>query len=215
MEAKEIGAEQRLKTGTTTVAIKCTDGIVLGADSRATAGNMIVGKDVVKIEQISDYMAVTIAGSVSDIQLLVKLIRAEVKLKQIRSIKQVSVKEAANLLGGLVYSTIRNYFPGIAHFLLGGWDSSGYHIYDVYPDGSVSKVEDYICSGSGSVFEFGILETEYRQDITISQGKALAMKTVNAALQRDSGSGNSIRIVTITEKGVQTDSVKKVSYELK
>ena len=208
-------AEQRLKTGTTTIAIKCTDGIVLGADSRATAGNLIVGKDVIKVEQISDFMAVTIAGSVSDIQLLVKLIRAEIKLKQIRTGKMPTVKEAANLLGNLVYSNIRNYFPGIAHFLLGGHDNFGFHVYDIFPDGSVSLIKDFICSGSGSEFEFGILEAEYKPDITINQGKALAQKAINASLQRDAMSGNSIRIVTITEKGVKLESVKEVSYELK
>ncbi len=208
--------EQKLKTGTTTIGIICPDGVVLGCDSRATVGNMIVSKDITKIEQISETMAVTIAGSVSDIQLLVKLIKAELKLKEIRTGKKPSVKAAANLLGNLVYSALRQpFFPGIAHFLLGGSDELGFHLYDIFPDGSVTEITDYVCSGSGSIFEYGVMEAEYIKDMSVSKAKELALKSVNVALQRDSASGNSIRIVIITDKGVKTDVVKKVSYELK
>ncbi|MBW2987547.1 proteasome subunit beta, partial [Candidatus Woesearchaeota archaeon] len=42
---KEMNDSQKLKTGTTTVGIKCSDGVVLAADMRATAGGMVVQKD--------------------------------------------------------------------------------------------------------------------------------------------------------------------------
>ncbi len=55
--------EQQLKTGTTTIGIACSDGVVLAADMRATAGTMIVDKRAEKAHIISDDFAVTIAGS--------------------------------------------------------------------------------------------------------------------------------------------------------
>src|SRR3989338_9786174 len=99
--------ESQLKTGTTTVGVKCKDGVVLAADMRATAVHMIVDKRAEKVHIITDDLALTIAGGVSDAQLLIKLIKAELKLKEIRADKRASVKEAANLLGGLLYSNIR------------------------------------------------------------------------------------------------------------
>src|SRR3989344_4533809 len=110
--------EEQLKTGTTTVGIVCKDGIVLAAGKRATAGNMIVKRGADKVHVISDDFAVTIAGVVSDAQLLIKLVKAELKLKEVRTGKKTSAKEAANLLGGLLYSNIRrmSMLPGIAHF---------------------------------------------------------------------------------------------------
>ena len=87
--------ENGLKTGTTTVGILCKDGIVLAADKRATAGHFIADKNVTKIETITDNMAVTFAGTVSDIQMLVKLIKAQVKLDSMRKNKELKVKEAA------------------------------------------------------------------------------------------------------------------------
>lgn len=208
--------EEQLKTGTTTVGIVCKDGIVLAADKRATAGNMIVDKRAEKVHIISDDMAVTIAGSVSDAQLIIKLIRAELKLKEMRTNKKASLKEAANLLGGILYSNIRrmSMLPGIAHFLLAGKDSSGLYLYDLFPDGSVTKMRDFVSSGSGSVFAYGVLETQYQPEMTTADGVKLAIKTVNTALQRDSYSGNGIDVVVVTEKEVKRVLQKELQVSL-
>ena len=194
------GDENTMKTGTTTLAIRCKDGIVLAADKRATAGNFIANKDVDKIFIIEDSMALTTAGTVSDVQLLLKLIKAELRLKRIRTYKKATVSESANLLAGMVYSNIRkmSMIPGISHFLFAGTDQAGYHIFDIYPDGSLSEAKDFLASGSGSVFAYGVLETLYTENMTMEQTKQLAIKAVNAALQRDSASGNGIDIVEIS-----------------
>ncbi|MBW2965357.1 proteasome subunit beta [Candidatus Woesearchaeota archaeon] len=204
--------ENTMKTGTTTVALRCKDGIVLAADKRATAGNLIANKWVDKIFAIEDYMALTTAGTVSDVQLLVKLIQAEIRLKRLRTGKNVSVKESANLLAGMVYSNIRKFsaIPGISHFIFTGHDSTGFQIYDIYPDGSISEADDYLASGSGSVFAMGVFETLYKPNMSIEDAQSLALKGVNAALQRDSASGNGIDIVLITEHGVKKVMTKKV-----
>ena len=78
------GISDKVQKGTTTVGIFCKEGIVLAADKRASAGYMIASKDVDKIHKVSSNMAVTIAGSVSDAQLIVKLTKAELRLKKIR-----------------------------------------------------------------------------------------------------------------------------------
>ena len=41
-----------LKTGTTTLAIVCKDGLVVAADRRSTAGSMVYGKASKKIQTI-------------------------------------------------------------------------------------------------------------------------------------------------------------------
>lgn len=208
--------EEQLKTGTTTVGINCKDGIVLAADMRATAGTMIVDKRAEKVHIISDDMGLTIAGGVSDAQLMIKLIKAELKLKEVRTNKRTSAKEAANLLGGLLYSNIRRmtWFPGVVHFLLGAKDSSGLYLYDLFPDGSVTKVRDFVSSGSGSVFAYGVLETHYKADMTAADGVKLAVKAVNTALQRDSASGNGIDVIVITEKEIKRVMQKEVEVSL-
>jgi proteasome beta subunit len=208
--------ENQLKTGTTTVGIVCKDGIVLATDRRATAGTMIVDKRAEKLHVLTDDFALTIAGGVSDAQLLIKLIRAELKLKEMKTNKAPTAKEAANLLGGLLFSNIRrpSMIPGIVHFLLGGKDQHGMHLYDLFPDGSVTKIRDYVSSGSGSVFAYGVLETQHKADMNTTDGVKLAVKAVNTALQRDSASGNGVEVIVINSKEIKRVMRKEVTVTL-
>jgi proteasome beta subunit len=197
--------EEHYQKGTTTVGIVCKDGIILAADRRATAGGMVVNKKTEKVQLINEDFAVTMAGTVSDAQLLIKLIKAELSLKSMRTGRKATVKEAANLLGGMVYENIRrmSMIPGIAHFLLGGRDTTGCYLYDLFADGSVTDVDDYISSGSGSVFAYGVLETLYKKDMSFDEGVKLAVKAINSALQRDVNTGNGIDVVTISSEGIK------------
>jgi|TARA_Y100000310_G_scaffold186388_1_gene186532 proteasome beta subunit len=211
VEDKEL-----MKTGTTTVALLCKEGVVLAADKRATSGYIISHKKFDKIINITDNIAVTVAGTVSDVQLLAKYIKAELKLKLIRTERESTVKEAANLLSMLVYSNIRklSLIPGISHFLVGGRDESGFHIYDLAPDGSIVDVDDYTSSGSGSVMVYGVLETLYKKNMSVDEGFRLAVKSINAAVQRDIASGNGIDIVTITKEGIKKILSKEINTKI-
>ncbi len=207
-----------IKHGTTTVGILCKDGIVLAADRRATAGYLIADKRAEKIVKISDKMAITTAGSVSDAQLLVKLIRAELTLKKLRTDREPNVKETANLLSGMVYSNIRKFsiIPGISHFILGGVDKYGTHMFDLFVDGSLMECTDYIASGSGSVMAYGVLDTLYVKDMNMKDAIPLAIKAVNAALQRDIASGDGVDVATITvAEGFKKVFAREISTTVK
>ncbi len=208
--------DEYLKTGTTTVGIVCKDGIILAADRRATAGNFIANKNMAKILKITDNIAVTTAGMVSDVQLLVKYIQAELRLKKIRTGQEPTAKEAANLLGRMVYNNIRkmSMIPGISHFVLGGKDKSGFHIFDLSPDGSIVEVDDFIGSGSGSVMAYGVLETLFKKDMTVDEAVKLGVKCINAALQRDSASGSGIDVFAITKDGVKNVLERDLSFKV-
>jgi proteasome beta subunit len=194
-----------IKKGTTTVGLVCKEGIVLAADRRATAGTLIVDKKAQKVHVINDNIAVTLAGAVADAQLMIKLLKAETKLKSLRTNRTPTIKETSNMLGGLLYSNVRKYsvIPGITHFLLGGFDHKGTHLYDLFPDGSVTEISDFTASGSGSVIAYGVLETQHKKDMGIDDAIQLAIKAVNAALQRDSASGNGIDVVKVTATSVE------------
>jgi proteasome beta subunit len=208
--------DKELKTGTTTIGLVCKDGLVLAADKRATSGYLISYKKFDKIISITGNIAVTVAGTVSDVQLLTKYLKAELKLKDIRTGRETTVREAANLLANFVYSNIRKFslIPGISHFIVGGKDSAGFHLYDLSPDGSIVEVDDYISSGSGSVMAFGVLETLYKKGLSVDEGIKLAAKCVNAAVQRDIATGNGIDIVTITKEGVKKVFSREFEFKI-
>ena len=204
-------ADGQLKTGTTTLAIVCKDGIVVAADKRATAGNLIAMTDVDKVIPVNNRMMLTIAGSVSDAQLLVKLIKAETRLNQMRLGRQNTAKEVANLIGNLVYNQLRSA-GGVTHFLFAAQNvDNTFEVYDIYPDGSVSLVKDFISSGSGSVFAFGVLEAMYKKDLTIADGVVLAKKSIASAIAKDNASGSGADIYKLTKNGVEKVETLKVS----
>jgi len=211
-----VDDKELMKTGTTTLVLQCKEGIILAADKRATSGYIVSHKKFDKILNITDNIAVTVAGTVSDVQLLAKYIKAELNLKKIRTYRESTVKEAANLLAMLVYNNIRklSLIPGISHFLIGGKDESGFHIYDLAPDGSIVIVDDYTTSGSGSVMVYGVLETLYKKNISVEEGIKLSVKALNAAIQRDIASGNGIDIVTITKDGVKKVLSKEIETKI-
>ncbi len=208
---------QNPKKGTTTIGIICKDGVIMAADRRATAGHLIAHKKTKKVVQVSDHMAITTAGLVSDIQLFTKIIRAQIMLLKMRKGKEPGAKEAANLLANLAYSNIRrpSMIPGIVGFLFGGYDKTGYSLFEIAFDGSIMEVDDYASDGSGSYVALGVLETLYKKGISISEGADIAVKALSTAMSRDSATGNGIDVLAITEKGVDYIVRKEIRTVMK
>jgi len=211
-EAKDF----QLKTGTTTICIMCKDGVVLAADRRASGGGMVLHKRAQKIQPLTDLIAVTTAGNVSDIQLMVKLAKAEIKLKDVQVYRSSTVRETASLVAGMLYSTFRrpSMVLSIASLMMAGRDKEGFHGWELSPDGSMMEIRDYAADGSGMVFALGVLETLYKKNMSMDEGVKLAVKAVNAALLRDTATGNGIDVVTITDKGMQTVMEKELEIRL-
>ena len=204
--------EELVKSGTTTIGIVCKDGVVIAADKRSTAGGMVANKKQLKLAQIADRIAIAGAGLVSDIQLSSRLAKAEIKLKDVQTGRQTTVKEAANLVAGMLYGLIRRptMVPGIVSFLLAGTDESGHLLYNIGIDGSITEKDDFDSEGSGSIFALGVLEAMYKKNMSTEEGMELAMKALNAAMQRDTASGNGCDIWVVTEKGVRQAIRKEV-----
>ncbi|MBI2148585.1 proteasome subunit beta [Candidatus Woesearchaeota archaeon] len=206
-----------LKTGTTTVGVVCKDGIVLGADRKVTLGGMIVSnKKFEKVIILNEDLAVTVAGLVSDVQLLVKLIKAQIKLDEFRRNRKIRVKEAANLLSNLVYQNVRKFstIEGITGFLLGGRDKEGLYLYQLGMDGSLTKFDDYVSDGSGMLFATGVLEANFKDNMGIDDAVKLVVSALNASVQRDAASGAGCDVVLVTKDGTKKVYSKQLEYKL-
>src|SRR3989338_151427 len=116
-----------LKTGTTIIGIVCKDGVVMAADRRSTAGNIVFGKNIQKAVKINDYLVMSGTGNASDIEMQKKIIAAQLRLKELKSKKRPTVREAANLIGMITYQNIRQpaMIPSIVGTLVAGFDEDG------------------------------------------------------------------------------------------
>ena len=197
-----------LKTGTTILGIVCKDGVVMASDRQMTLGQSIVAsKNFKKTYRINNYLLVSVCGGVSDAQRLLKILPAELKLKELKSRSRPTVKQSANLLATISYSQIRqpSMIPAIVGTLIGGFDEDGStKLYTIGADGTISEVEDYDANtGSGMPYVLGLLERQYKKDLTIKEGIELAKESLKSSTQRDVGSGYGFDIFTITKEGIK------------
>ncbi|MGY4884843.1 MAG: hypothetical protein ACP5NZ_04670 [Nanobdellota archaeon] len=194
-----------VKTGTTTLGIVCKDGVVIAADKRGTYGTQdggvsyIAGWDQEKIEEVTPEIIVTTAGTASDTRKIIKIVRAELKLKELRSKSKPNVDQAANLFASMTYHGIRqpSMIPAIAHFILSGYDSEGVHLYNIHADGFLEEEKKYSVSGSGLIHVNPILDSEYKENLSVDEGVKLAKKCLNASMNRDPGSGEGMDIYVV------------------
>lgn len=181
---------------TTIVGILCKDGVVLSSDKRASKGFFIGSKLTQKILKVDDTLAVAIAGQVSDAEYLVNAVRAERALVTLQRGYPLTVKETTKLISNVAYQGMKSYQPYFAEFIVAGVDAVGPHVYVTDMSGAVSA-ESFVSSGSGSPIAYGVLESNYEENMTVDQAKILGTNAVHAAMERDPGSGNGIDVVAI------------------
>ncbi|MMZ62958.1 proteasome subunit alpha [compost metagenome] len=75
------------------------------------------------------------------------------------------------------------------------------------PVGAITE-EDYIAVGTGATTALGVLESGYREDLSLSQARDLAITAMRAAISRDPGSGDGIDLLTITPDGYKEESIR-------
>ncbi|CAL8396169.1 unnamed protein product [Gadus morhua 'NCC'] len=187
-----------VKTGTTISGMVFRDGVVLGADTRATSGDVVADKMCAKIHRISANMYCCGAGTAADTQKTTDLLASNLALFSLNSQRAPRVLMAASILQDTLY----RYGGQIgAHLILGGVDYSGAHLYTVGPYGSVDKLP-FVSMGSGSMAALGILEDRYKPNMEVEEAKVLVRDSVQAGIMGDLGSGSNVDLCVITAQAV-------------
>jgi len=118
----------------------------------------------------------------------------------------MSVRALTRLLSNIMFQGRGLYMLGC---LVGGYDDEGPQVF--YTDFIGSVLSDkYTASGSGSPIALGVLEAEYKEDMTKTKAIELAVKAIAAAIERDAASGNSILVSVIDKDGYQEVSKDKI-----
>lgn len=184
--------------GTTTLGVVCKDGVILASDTRVTMGFYVAHKHGKKVYKIDDHLAMTIAGTVADAQRAVDILTVNAQLYKINLGRPLPVSSAARLIANLLFSA--RYVPLMTQVLVGGVDDTGPHVFNLDPFGSLTE-EKSVSTGSGSPIVYGILEDKYKEDMSVKELLPVVVKAVNAAMKRDSASGDSYNVVVIDNKG--------------
>jgi proteasome beta subunit len=188
-----------LKSGTSTVGIVCKDGVVMATDSQATMGYLVASDSAPKLYQITKQIGVTIAGGVADNQKLINQVKALANLRTIELNRDVSVKSIATVTSNILHQN--RYYPLMSQLIIGGVDNGGPSLFSLDPLGSLLQDKKFVATGSGSVMIYGVLEEDYRPDMTTKEGIDLAKKALSASRKRDIASGGDLQIAVVNEKG--------------
>jgi proteasome beta subunit len=190
--------EEKILHGTTTVGIKASNGIVLCADMRASAGYFIANNNTMKIQQIAKHAGMTMAGGVADAQNITDVLRYHANIHKVQKNEDIPIRSLARLCS-LLFHQNRGY-PFIADILIGGYDKEGPALVNIDMFGSVEE-KKYVTTGSGSPVAYGVLEDEYSDNLKVEEAKVIALRAVKAAIVRNIGTGDGINVAIIDKDG--------------
>jgi proteasome beta subunit len=152
-------------------------------------------------------LAIAIAGQLSDAGYLIKVVKSQKRLMELRRGYSFSILESAKLISNLAYSGLKSYQPYYVELLVAGTDELGNHIYVADMIGAIIA-EPIASSGSGAPIAYGVLESLFNPDMNIDDIKELAKKAVLAAMERDPGSGNGVDVVSIMTNKIKVSPVR-------
>lgn len=189
--------------GATAIGITHQDGIVLAAEKRISYGNFVVNKNTRKIFPITDQVASACAGMVADMQVLARQVEALAKIRKLETRREMATNSVAKLMSVIMFE--RRYFPLLTQVIVGGVQTTP-EIYTLDPLGSLLP-DNYAAVGTGAELALGLIDSEYKKNMSEDASKKLAIKAIKSSVQRDSASGDGIDILTITKKGIEQESM--------
>jgi len=190
--------------GATVVGISYNDGVILAADKRVSFGNFVVNKNIKKTFSVTDHVGAACAGMVADMQVLVRQVEALAKIRKLELRREVPPNSIAKLMSVIMFE--RRYFPLLTQVIVGGINEKP-EIYTLDPLGSVLP-DDYAAVGTGAEGALGIMDAEFKPNMSEEAVKELASRAIRSATQRDAASGDGIDILYITRTGHREETVR-------
>lgn len=185
--------------GTTTLGFVFDSGVLIAVDSRASMGSYIGSGSVKKVIPISKYLLGTMAGGAADCSFWERNLAVQCRVHELREGKRISVAAASKLLSNTLYG-YRNHGLSMGT-MVAGWDEAlGPALYYIDNDGTRLK-GDLFSVGSGATYAYGVLDNEYRKDLTIPEAVELGRRAIFHATHRDAYSGGTINVFCITNDG--------------
>ena len=193
--------------GATAVGIAFDSGVVFASEKRIAFGNFLVSKSTKKTFEITPKVGATCAGLVADMQILSLQIAALAKIRKMEIKRDVPPNSVAKMMSNMMYE--RRYFPLLTQVIVGGIVDKPV-LYTLDPLGSVLP-DEYAAVGTGAEMALGVLDPQFKANMTEDEAVDLAKKAVRSAVLRDSASGDGLDIMVITKDGIKETSEKITS----
>ncbi|XP_075042605.1 proteasome subunit beta type-9 [Mixophyes fleayi] len=203
-----------VSTGTTIIAVAFDGGIVIGSDSRVSAGDAVVNRVFNKLIPIHEKIYCALSGSAADCQAVADIAQYHMEVHSVEMEAPPLVLAAANLVKGISYKYKEEM---MAHLLVAGWDKkNGGQVYGTL--GGMITQQPFAIGGSGSTYIYGYVDSAFKPGMSKDECEKFAAHALSLAMSRDGSSGGVIYQVTITKDGtkeniISGDSIPKF-YDL-
>lgn len=189
-------AREAVKRGTTSIGIKCSEGIVLAVDKRTTS-NLVEATSIEKIFKIDEHIGAATSGLVADARALVERARVEAQINKITYSEPIRVDSLSKKLCDMLQMYTQN--GGVRPFgsalIIGGVYDGDCKLFETDPSGALIEYKA-TAIGSGRSAAMDIFEDQYKDDMNLNEAINLALTAINEATEHET-TANNVEIAVI------------------
>jgi proteasome beta subunit len=212
VESKELADVPR---GTTILALKYQDGVIIAGDRQATEGFQISSRRIEKVFKADDHSAIAIAGVAGPCLEMAKLFEVELAHYEKLEGMPLSLEGKANKLSQMVKANLPLAIQGLVVIpIFVGFDirrgEGKIFKYDL-TGGRYEETEHY-ATGSGGMVARSAMKKLYRSNMPEADATGVALEALIDAAEEDVGTGGPdfVRGIFPTVKRVVTSGLHDV-----
>ena len=178
--------------GTTVVAVRYADGVVMAGDRRATSGHLISHRTIEKVFPADRYSGIAIAGAAGPAVEMVTLFQLQLEHYEKVEGSHLSLEGKANQLSGMVRNHLPAAMQGLAVVpLFAGYDTrrNAGRLFQYDVTGGRYEENDYATSGSGGLHAATVVKLGFAEGLSRGDALDLALRALITAADEDSATG--------------------------
>lgn len=175
-------ASKIVSQGTTSAALKYSDGVIFGVDKNVQS-KLMVPSSIEKLFKIDKHIGAVSAGLVGDARRLVQFSRQKATENLMYYDEPISVenlvKETANVMQ--IFTQYGGMRPFGVSLIIGGVDNTGNRLFESEPSGAIAEY-NAVAVGKNKNKAMSVFEKEYRENISFDAGISLLVKALAKSL---------------------------------
>ena len=185
-------AGTEVRHGTTCLAIRGAEGVVMAGDRRVTAGNLISHHAIEKVFPADRHSGVAIAGAAGPATEMVRLFQLQLEHYEKVEGTPISLEGKANQLGQMIRGNLPAAMQGLVVIpIFAGYDPSESRgrIFEYDVTGGRYEEKDYAATGSGALHAGTVVKLGLTDGMETGSVVDLALEAMAVAAEEDAATG--------------------------
>lgn len=199
-------------TGSSVIAMRCADGVVIAADTLGSYGSLARFRQVSRLHAATSHCLLGVGGDLSDFD-QVKSMVDELTTKDycFDDGHVISVRGLYQYVARVMYNR-RNKMDPLWNEVVVGGVQDGAPVLGVVDLVGTHFESEVIATGFGEYLALPLLRKAYREDITVAEGKDVIREVLKVLYYRHARTIDRVEIAIVTEKGIESE-VEKLETE--